>query len=293
LRPDVVHTNSLKAAYYGGLAARIVRIPVVSHVHDRLADDYLPERAARLTRRVLRAVPRAVVVPSQTVGATLGRPAEVIPNAVLPPRSMGPTGSARPLTIGMIGRIAPWKGQHVFVDAFAQAFPDGDERASVVGAPVFGSDEERYLDELHERAVAHGLNGRLRFEDFAHDVEPVLAGLDVLVHASVVPEPFGLVVLEGMAAGVPVVAAAAGGPAEIVTHGVDGLLYPPGDAEALAQTLRMLASDPALRLRLGDAARRRASEFAPEAVADRMCALYDEVLNGVRRNHASGRGVAA
>ena len=280
LRPDLVHTNSLKAAFYGGLAGRIAGIPVVSHVHDRLADDYLPEDAVRLAHRVLRRFPRAVVAPSETVAETLGRSASVIPNVVGEPRAKSTSAPAHPLTIGMVGRIARWKGQHVFIDAFAEAFPDGGEQARIIGAPLFGSDEERYLDELRRRAAASGLDGRLRFDGFMDDVASSFAEIDVLVHASVVAEPFGLVVLEGMAAGLPVVAANRGGPAEIVTNGVDGLLYPPGDAAALAECLRLLAEDPELRIRLGESARRRADEYAPTVIAGRMRTFYDEVLEG-------------
>ncbi len=93
-----------------------------------------------------------------------------------------------------------------------------------------------------------GLADRVSFRGFAEDVHAELARLDVLVHASTVPEPLGQVVLEGMAAGLPVVAADAGGPAEIIDDGVDGLLYPPGDEAALAERLRRLADDRELRV---------------------------------------------
>jgi glycosyltransferase involved in cell wall biosynthesis len=277
LRPDLVHTNSLKAAFYGGLASRLAGIPVVSHVHDRLADDYLPPRAAQLARRVLHRFPHAVLAPSQMVADTLGRPATVIPNIVFESGRRENSVPERPLTVGMVGRITRWKGQHVFIEAFAQAFPNGEERALIVGAPLFGREERQYLEELHDSAAAN-LTGRVHFEGFVDDIEAFFAEIDVLVHASVVPEPFGLVVLEGMAAGLPVIAADAGGPAEFITNRVDGLLYPPGDAAALAERLRMLARDSTLRLGLGEAARRRAEDYAPEAIADRMRGLYDEVL---------------
>jgi glycosyltransferase involved in cell wall biosynthesis len=100
----------------------------------------------------------------------------------------------------------------------------------------------------------------------------------VAVHASVTPEPFGQVVVEAMAAGLPVVAAAAGGPAEVVTDGVDGILVPPGDVDRLAAALRRLAGDADLRDRLGQAGRVRAAAFRPEAVAASVMELYRAVL---------------
>src|SRR5213078_3067312 len=98
------------------------------------------------------------------------------------------------------------------------------------------------------------------------------------VHCSVVPEPFGQVVIEGMAAGVSVVAAGAGGPAEIVTSGVDGILTPPGDARELARVLRVLHDDPPLRARLAEAGRRRSRDFTPERSARGVASVYAAAL---------------
>jgi glycosyltransferase involved in cell wall biosynthesis len=102
--------------------------------------------------------------------------------------------------------------------------------------------------------------------------------MDILVHASVTPEPFGQVIVEAMLAGVPVIAVAGGGPSEIVTDGVDGLLYPAGDADALAQTMERLRNDPDLRVRLSAAGRIRAERFSPQAAAASVMALYERVL---------------
>jgi glycosyltransferase involved in cell wall biosynthesis len=277
LRPDVVHCNSLKANLYGGLAARLARVPVVWHVRDRISPDYLPARAISLVRAAERLLADAVVVDTESVRATLARPerAQVVPSPV-PAMAAGSRDGA-PLRVGMLGRIAPWKGQHVFLDAFAAAFPDGDAEAVVIGAPLFGSDEEDYERSLRARAESLGIAGRVEFRGFRADTEAELARLDVLVHASVLDEPFGLAVVEGMAAGLPVVAAAGGGPAEVVTDGVDGLLYPAGDADALAARLRTLAGDATLRRALGNAARSRAAAFAPEVAAARMLEIYESL----------------
>ncbi len=176
----------------------------------------------------------------------------------------------------MIGRLAPWKGQQVFLDAFASAFPCGQEQAVIIGGSLFG--EAEYGASLGRRATDLGLKDRVLFRGFRDNVAAELATMDVAVHASVVPEPFGQVVVEAMAAGVPVIAADAGGPAEIITAGVDGLLYPPGDVGALASSMRRLANDPGLRDRLRIAARRRALDFAPERVALEMTEVYRGLL---------------
>ena len=146
----------------------------------------------------------------------------------------------------------------------------------VIGAPMFG--EEAYADQLQSTARELGLADRVSFRGFAEDVYAELARLDVLVHASTVPEPLGQVVLEGMAAGLPVVAADAGGPAEIIHDGVDGLLYPAGDEAELAERLRRLADDRQLRSRLGREGRKTAAEFSPERVADQVAGVYRAVI---------------
>ncbi len=278
LEPDLVHTNSLKAAVYGGLAARLVGLPVVWHLRDRIAPDYLPRPAVALVKALAQVLPSAVVANSRASLCALGRhrgPHAVITSPVVPPARRH-TASEGPAVIAMLGRLAPWKGQDLFLRAFASAFPGGSERAVVVGSALFGeSDYEAYLRQLvKDLAVEH----RVVFAGFREDVADCLAGIDILVHASVVPEPLGQAVLEGMASGLAVVAARAGGPAEMVADGVDGLLYPPGDVDALAGILRQLAADAELRRRLGGAARHRSAAWAPPVVARQTLAFYRQVL---------------
>lgn len=287
LRPDIVHTNSLKSALYGGIASRLAGVPVVWHIRDRIAEDYLPLAATRLIRAMVRLVPSAVIANSQsTLDAlpSLGERARVIHSPVAIADCSRPQlerPAAEGLCVGMVGRIAPWKGQHVFLEAFALAFPNGEgpgptTRAVIVGTAMFG--EEAYERELKELAASLGLDGRLECPGFVDDVGGCLASFDILVHASVIPEPFGQVVVEGMAAGLPVVASRAGGPAEIIEEGVTGLLYPPGDAVALAKALGSLARDPDRRRRLGEAAKAKACEFTPEALAPKVMTVYRQVL---------------
>ncbi len=275
LRPDLVHTNSLKAGVYGSIAGSLAGVPVVWHAHDSLETEYLPPAAIRMVRAMVRHLPARVIANSQSTRDRLGAPG--VPTAVVPPpvhiqavsRSR-PAGS--PLRIGMVGRLAPWKGQHLFLEAFARAFPNGTEQAVVVGAPLFG--ETDYEQALRDHVVKLGLSERVELTGFRDDVGAELEKLDVLVHASLITEAFGQVVVEGMAAGLAVVAAGGGGPAEVITHDHNGLLYATGDVQALADTLQRVATDSGLRERLGKAARRRARDFTPEVVADNVAKVY-------------------
>jgi glycosyltransferase involved in cell wall biosynthesis len=286
LHPDVVHTNSLKAALLAGVAARIARVPCVWHVRDLVEIESHPQPAVALVRALARRIPRAVIANSETTLASLHLPSRGGPSArVLPDvipdaffevrsRSTGHDDHHAPV-VGIVGRLAPWKGQHVFLDAFARAFPHGGATARVVGDVMFG--EHDYRAALHAQVARLGIADRVTFCGFRADVRAELAELDVLVHASVETEPFGQVVVEGMAAGLAVVAAGTGGPAEIVDTGVDGLLVPPGDVDALADALRALTADPERRAELGREARTSARRYRADAVIPQLLALYDDL----------------
>jgi glycosyltransferase involved in cell wall biosynthesis len=278
---DIVHTNSLKSALYGGVAGRLAGKPVVWHIRDRIVSDYLPAPAVGLVRALCLVLPTAVVANSQETLTTIPRRRRrnVVYNAIAPDRMtnfQSTSGRQVDLVIGMIGRLAPWKGQDVFLRAFAEEFRGASTTARVVGSALFG--EEAYAESLHALAADLGIGDQVDFRGFREDVWVELHAMDVLVHCSVRPEPFGQVVLEGLAAGVPVVAAAAGGPAELITNEVDGILTKPGDAAELAAALRRLAEDADLRLRIGEAGRRRSLEFTPERTVNRLLEVYAQVL---------------
>lgn len=278
LEPDLVHTNSLKAALYGGLAGRLAGVPVVWHVRDRIAEDYLPRAAVRLVRVASHVLPAAVIANSRTTLATFPqRRGHVLYGIVTDPlvtpsydRRAGPD-----LAIGIVGRISRWKGQHVFLDGFARAFRGQPVRGRIIGSVMFG--EEAYEAELRSQADQLGLRDQIEFRGFRQDVWAELVELDILVHCSITPEPFGQVVVEGMAAGLPVVAAAAGGPAEVIQDGIDGVLTPPGDAKELARALRRLADDPELRRHLGTRARIASKRFSGERTAIELNAIYKNI----------------
>lgn len=287
IAPDLAHTNSLKSGVYGSIAARLAGIPVVSHVRDRIAADYLPRPAVMALRPLIRHLPQAVVANSAATLDCLGRPwarqRSVISSPVIHdsvPAFLAaamPRRASRSFTVGMIGRIAPWKGQDVFLRAFARAFPDGDEVARITGSAMFG--EEAYLDKIRDLADELGLEHRIEFVGFVDDVALELTQLDVAVHASVIPEPFGQVVVEAMAAGVPVIAAAAGGPLEIIEDQRSGLLHPPGDEVALSAALRRVRDEAGLRSRLAAGGLVRAQDFSPESVAAKTLRVYRAVLD--------------
>jgi len=293
-RTDVVVTNSLKSALYGGVAGRLARVPVVWHLRDRISDDYLPRPAVLLVRLAARILPSGVIANSQSTLSTLrlsrrarerlfarsvGSPC-VSAGETAPRHTEGDQG----VVVGMVGRLTPWKGQDVFLRAFAAAFPDGGAKGKIVGAALFG--EAEFEAELRALASELGIADRVEFVGHSDGVAREMADMDIVVHSSVVPEPFGQVVVEAMAAGCAVIASDGGGPAEVITDDVDGLLVPMGDCEALRRALCRLAADPVLRRRLGAAAVSGAMRFTPERVAEEVEATYRLVASAHRTGSA-------
>ena len=281
LAPDLVHAISLKSGLYGSLAGRLAGRPVIWHLHDYLTEENLSPRVAPIMRRAVTTLPAGLVAPSQSTLDSAGRLPNRLPRAVFPfPVPMpDQVANLRPevRTVGIVGRLTPWKGQHVFLRGFAAAFAERPEvSAHVVGSAVFG--EQDYADGLVDLARELGIADRVDFRGFRDDVEAEMAQLDVLVHASTLADPLPGVVLEGLGVGVPIVASAAGGHAEHLRRADAGLLFAPGDDAALAAALRRLAGEPGLREALAARGRDLAREFAPDVLVDRTLAFYDEVL---------------
>ncbi|MGC4030156.1 MAG: glycosyltransferase family 4 protein [Tepidisphaeraceae bacterium] len=298
LKPALVHTNSLKADILGGLAARAAAVPVIWHVRDRITDDYLPPRVVKVFKFLARRVPTFIVANSQSTLATLGGVArgDTVPSGLadeqwqealaLDQKNDFPTDAARPLIIGLLGRITRWKGQHVFIDAarlLRDRYPDC--RFRIIGSALFGEDD--YEREIRDAVRQHGLEQTVEFTGFRADVINAIGELDVLVHASITGEPFGQVIVEGMAAGKPVVATRGGGVPEIVVDDVTGLLVPMGDAAAMAAAIDRLLADATLRKTMGLAGRQRvADHFMIRHTAEKIQRVYDELLGKPKAGNA-------
>jgi glycosyltransferase involved in cell wall biosynthesis len=182
--------------------------------------------------------------------------------------------------VGCVGQIAPWKGQHVFIDAaaaLAPAFPV--LYFVIVGGPLYGACE--YRAELQRRVKAAGLAPRFRFLGHQPNAPQCIGAFDLLVHSPVEAEPFGRVIGEAMARGVPVVAARTGGIAEIMEDGREGFLVEAGRPGAVAAAAAFLLDDPPLRAEMG--ANGQASylrRFTVRRLCREVMSLYANVLGG-------------
>lgn len=287
-RPDVLHLgNGLRANFDAIIAGRLTRTPVVCHIKGFEKYTSRERRAAprvdafvHMTKAVQAHCERLGVVAKRNrviydaVDEAGFRPTQD-PAAVRAALGCGLTPDTP--CVGIVGNIQEWKGQSVVVEAMARVHQQvpGAHCLIVGGAHRAGGEYERVL---RQRVTALGLESVVHFIGFRTDVADVMNVLDVVVHASVRPEPFGRVILEAMLLGKPVVGAAAGGVPELITDGETGFLVPPGDAMALADRLVVLLNDEPMRHAVGERARQWArSRFSlARHVAD-ITNLYNEV----------------
>lgn len=178
----------------------------------------------------------------------------------------------------MVGNLKQWKGQHVVLEALAGLPGEVRRQLTVLFVGAAAPSGEPYVDSLRDTVRREGLEEMVRFLGSRQDVPDLVNAADICLHASVMPEPFGLVVLEAMALGRVMIAAGIGGPAEILTPD-SGVLFDPTKPSELTAALSRLVADPAERERIGRAALRRVEEFSLERNVAGNVRVYRELLS--------------
>jgi glycosyltransferase involved in cell wall biosynthesis len=273
---DVIVANGLLALPAVRLARP--RCPVVLLVHDML-----DRRAFRLVLRCFGRIVDTAVVPSEAVARPLrklGVATRVIPNGTPWPVPLAPSESPVPPVVGELAALTPPKAQDVLLDAVAR-LTRRDVIVELAGSAL--PKDSRYLTRLRAQARDSGLGTRVRFLGQVGDPLARLRRWSVAVLPSIVPESFGLVLLEAMSVGVPAVATDHGGPPEII--GDAGLLVPPRDPEALAAAIGRLLDDADLRARCRAAGPRRVA--AVYTLAAQQDALLSALCEVTTRNAVS------
>ncbi len=276
--PALILNWSAKTHLYGSPAA------VLAGMHDRvvwwqhdipvrrgidLLATLLPARAVGCTSRAAaeaqqRLIPRRATFVVHAGSARPSADAEVSPLAL-------PAGT---VVVGIVGRLQPWKGQDRVLRAHALLHGRGVRMHSlIVGGDSYGL-SPAYARSLGDLASALGIAAEVTLTGQVGDAGPYIEQMDVLVNASD-PEPFGIVLLEGMARGVAVVAVNSGGPRELIEDRRTGMLATSGEPHALADALEPLLRSPALRRSIGDAGRAR---YERDLTAERMRERFFDAL---------------
>lgn len=282
-RPDIIHANNSVGANLGiGVFGRRMRIPVISHQkgYDHLGPMV---RAACKYGLFNHHIATSHAMANHLFEAGLPRSrCTMIYDALQPPDfEPVPTGNDIPV-VAIYSMLLPWKGQDVFLKAVAKArtLTNIPFRAIVAGQPPEKNREgSDYEASLHRLAQDLKISDMVEFVGHQRNIYHFLKGVDVAVHASVQPEPFGRVGAEAMICSVPVIVTNGGGIAEYVEHGRAGHVVPMGDPEKMAESIAELVSHPKKRTALGQAGRQYALEtFQPARIVNQVLDVYRRVL---------------
>jgi glycosyltransferase involved in cell wall biosynthesis len=302
---DLIHTNTILTPE-GGLAARRLALAHVWHLRELVGPGQpfrLPYEGPAFGRYM--AAHCSKLVANSHASAQFVRPwlsdglLEVVPNGIdisqFRPRT-APAQSGK-VVVAMIGNLTSRVKKHaLFVDAAARVDPTLPIDWRIYGHdPSHGgaTSGDSYLGALHAQLRATGMAGRIAFPGHVTDPAEIMAQVDVVVHPAD-HESFGRVVVEAMAAGLPVAGVRGGGVGEIVLDGQTGLLAQPDNAVELAAHIERLVRDPQLRGRFGAAGRRRALEcYSLEACAAGILRVYEQAMTRPLAQAASGTRRAA
>ncbi len=289
LRPDLIHANSVRAGLAATAATIGLEIPVIWYLQDLLPrhplSSFIRICAASSGKVRLLAISEAVAANFRGSHGLLAQPIKVIHNAIELERFEAGQVDRQAVrhelqldwydpVIGIIGYLAPSKGQLELIRAFAKVLKWLPRAVLlIVGAPTF-IQNCNYLLELVQTVNRLGLAQRVRFVGPRDDIAEIMQALDLLVINSRT-EGFGLVAVEAMASGTPVLATATGGLPEIIHHGETGWLIRPGDEQALVEAIVQLGHQPELRARLAASAAKQAkARFSAERYISELEEFY-------------------
>lgn len=269
--PDLIHANSIRAGIVASAATLGLNTPVVWHLHDLLPAHPISHGVrlfAWLSSRA-RMIAVSGAVAENFIGpfSSLRSRVTVILNGIDLDRFTEIATARRELrrefrvrrqdlVIGIVGQLTPRKGQLELIEVLPKVVREIPEaQLMIVGEAIFEGDQH-YAASLRKTARELGVADRVRFTGNRKDVPAVMQALDLLVVNSKV-EPFGLVVVESMACGTPIIATATGGIPEIIQHGRSGWLVKVGDQHELSTAITQLARQPGERAKISAEAKRQ------------------------------------
>lgn len=291
---NLIHTNTILTPE-GGLAARSLGIPHVWHVRELLGPGQpfrLPLEGQRFGE-YMRSHCSKLVANSHITASYIRSwvPTElltVVPNGIDISRFVARTAprGTRPFVVAMVASLTSrWKKHSVFIEAASRVSPEVPAEFRIYGhdpSHAGATPGDAYTDELHALARARGVANRLKWQGYVADQARIMSEIDVLVHPATA-ESFGRIVVEAMAAGVPVIGVRSGGVAEIVEHGSSGLLAEPDDADQIARYIEQVCQDPKLYSQLAIEGRMRADrEYSLTSCAQRIQGIYKQSLSNYR-----------
>ncbi len=282
-KPDVVHAHTRKAQLVTTLACLGSDVPVLFHLRDDVpARSILRNAVGRAVRRADHAVALSVWLAEHYRARRMvprSGQIDIVPSGVDATALRGlptPWLDGKPIAVvGFVGQLAAWKAPHLLVEAAERLSDLPNVRYTIIGGAWFQASEGSYEQWLRQRVAASTARSRIEMPGTLSPLE-AFRSIDILVHTSVEPEPFGRVIVEAMASRRPVVAFRYGAPGELL-DATTGVLVDPRDGDALAAGIRIVLADRAAARARADAAADISRKFAPETVAAIMDLAYARI----------------
>jgi len=288
---DIVHCNSFISTLYSIPAAKLTKIPMIWHMHDILRHRFFNKIficLAGLGANRIICVSNAVKENLISFGVKKEK-CQIVYNSIKPPaeqqkwksdefyKEFGINSQTKVVT--MIGQIAEWKGQSILIEAVAKLVKRYDIKSLIVG-DVISPSEDHYKNTLYKTTNDLNLNNHVIFTGFRTDIQKIIKASDVIVHASVKPDPLPTVIIEAMNLGKPVVATHVGGVPELIQHNKTGLMVPPHNSEMLAEAISNLLDNPEKAESMGSNAKSVINKkFNPRINISKVLNIYYELLS--------------
>jgi glycosyltransferase involved in cell wall biosynthesis len=289
INPNIIHTNGIKANLITSLA-EIKNVPIIWHIQDFYGARPL---VAKLLRWASKKATSAIAI-SQAVAEDIkktlpGLPVEVIYSAIdinyFSPTNLPAINSTTnsPIKVGLVATFARWKGHNIFIEAASEIIktdPHLNVNFCIVGGAIYKTRGSQFSeDELKEKAAHLNIADKVEFLGFQQNIAQAYRNLDIVVHASTQPEPFGLAIVEAMACGKPVIVSQAGGAAELFTNNFDAVGVPPGEPKALAAAILDLLKHPEKRQFISEKARETVTQrFNHQRLGKQILEVYQKLI---------------
>ena len=283
---SIIHSHTTRSAMIASAAARLAGVPYVHHVHCQMDT----EVGQRLQSFVNKSIEKMACRTADQVIAVSGsikrflqdnrftrRPIGVVPNGV-PQAALQktPREDGQPWTIGMVALLRERKGLETLMHSLPELQRKHDVRLRIVGP----FESEGYRNRMYDLSDSLGITSLIDWTGFASDVNSEICKMDVLVLPSVLPEGMPMVLLEAMAAGVPIIGSNVDGISDVIRHRQNGLLADPGDASSLtAQLGEMLVGNVDWHLMRYECQNEYAQKYSDSAMAVGVARIYDQLLH--------------
>lgn len=286
---DLVHANNTPDLSDWLIASKLLRIKMVSHLRFPWSPTYVRKKLLRYYDKVI-SISNYVTEQLKVKGIPCGNVVTI--HDGIDVRSMPATNdsienmfkelniSTATSLIGVIGNIRRWKGQHVAIESLRHIVSKNKNILCLFIGEISSSPyDTEYYSDLKELVKKYDLGNNVYFTGYRKDVLNILSKLDILIHTSIIPEPFGRVVLEGMIFRKPVIATNHGGPMESIVDGISGFLIPPEEPKLLADKIIFLMENKDIAKEVGDNARKHVEEkFSVEGNVQKIEGIYSSFL---------------